>query len=150
MAAALPQLQLQCYPEGGYLVANVPCHIGWETKTGQGEPVSVRAVVFENQQAIDTIKTNERGLGRSLLVPQPGAVYSIQPITWPAGIQLKESYQMPVVLENGVTLDLPKAIVNDSLRVHVFGSGYTTVQMVVYNGRRKAVLPMDGHCCRAK
>jgi hypothetical protein len=131
------QLEVNCYPEGGYLVSNVLCNIGWESKTGQGEPVAVRAVVFEDQRPVDTIKTDEHGLGKFKIVPHEGAVYSIRPIIWPVGMLLKkEGYQLPTVLSKGITLSVPKAIAGDSLRFNVFEAGYSTVHVVVHNFQR--------------
>jgi hypothetical protein len=128
------QLEVHGYPEGGYLVSNVPCNIGWESKTDQGEPVAIRAVIFEGQRAIDTIRTDEHGLGKFLLIPREGALYSIRPITWPAGMSLKKDrYALPVVLQKGITLSLPKAIAGDSLPFNVFAAGFSTVHLVVHN-----------------
>ena len=130
------QLDMRFYPEGGYLVANAICTIGWESKTSAGEPVTTRAVVFDNQQPIDTITTNEQGLGKFYLTVHPGASYAIKPIAWPAELQLKiEGYSLPVVLTKGVAISVPHAIINDSLFCKVFASGYSQVNLVVHNFR---------------
>jgi hypothetical protein len=134
--AAERQLEMQFYPEGGYLVSNSPCHIGWESKSDQGEPVAIRAIVFEDQQPVDTIKTNERGLGAFTLIPHAGATYSIQPIAWPAGMQLKkEKYTLQPALSKGLAISLPQALAEDSLRFNVYATGYSQVTMVVHNFR---------------
>jgi hypothetical protein len=128
------QLELQCYPEGGYLVLNTPCTIGWESKTSQGEPAAIRAIVFEDEKPVDTIKTNERGLGSFILTPRAGATYRIRPVTWPAGIELKkEGYALAPALSKGLAMRISQAIAGDSLRVNVYATGYSQVTLVVHN-----------------
>jgi hypothetical protein len=133
-AAVTRELEMKFYPEGGNLVSDVPCNIGWESKSNHGEPVTMRAVLFEDQKPIDTIKTDERGLGRFVLVPRVGVSYRVLPITRPAEMSLKkEAYVLPTVLTKGMTFSVPKAITGDSLRLNVFGNGYSQVNMVVHN-----------------
>ncbi len=130
------QLSMKFYPEGGHLLSNTPCNIGWESKTGQGEPVAMRAIVYEDQNPVDTIKTNERGLGAFILVPRAGATYSIRPVTWPVGMQLKkEGYTLAPTLAKGLAVRIPQAIAGDSLRVNVYATGYSKVILVVHNFR---------------
>lgn len=135
--AVMPrQLDIRCYPEGGYLVANNPTRIAWEATTSNGEPLAIKAIVLEGQQALDTIKTDERGLGTIMLTPKSGAVYSIQPVTYPNELQLqKDGYHFPNVLSKGASMHMPKAVANDSLWLRVHGTGYSQVTMVVHNFR---------------
>ncbi|WP_205511600.1 hypothetical protein [Longitalea arenae] len=136
-AALVRELDLRFYPEGGSLVSEIPCTIGWESKSSFGEAVITQAVLFEGQRPIDTIKTNEQGLGRFVLVPRAGATYQVKPIKWPAGMLLKQApYTLPTVLVQGMTCSVPKAITGDSLRLSVFANGYSQVNMVVHNFRR--------------
>ncbi|OQP46859.1 hypothetical protein A4H97_04875 [Niastella yeongjuensis] len=130
------QLDARFFPEGGYLVTNTICRIGWESKSSAGEPATMRAIVFEDQQPIDTITTNEQGLGKFDLPVHTGVSYSIKPIAWPAELQLKkEGYLLPTVLSKGVTISIPKAITNDSLFCKISASGYSQVNIVVHNYR---------------
>ncbi|THU37060.1 hypothetical protein FAM09_19090 [Niastella caeni] len=129
-----PQLEMRFYPEGGYLVSNLPGNIGWESKSDQGEPVAISAVVFEDQRPIDTIKTNEKGLGNFKIVPHAGATYSIRPLAWPNGMKLKEEgYTLQTTLSKGMTISVPQAITGDSLWFNVYATGYSQVTMVVHN-----------------
>jgi hypothetical protein len=150
--AAERQLDMQFYPEGGYLVSNTPCNIGWESKTSQGEPVAIRAVVFEDQKPVDTIKTNERGLGTFILIPRAGASYSIRPVTWPAGMPLKkEGYALQPALSKGLAISLPQAIASDSLWINVNATGYSQVTLVVHNFQtvfKQQVIPVKEHGVR--
>ncbi|HEX6429146.1 MAG TPA: hypothetical protein VF008_15725, partial [Niastella sp.] len=150
--AAERQLDIQFYPEGGYLVANTPCTIGLESKTGQGEPVAIRAIVYEDQKPVDTIKTNERGLGAFTLIPHAGASYSIRPVTWPADMSLKkEGYVLAPTLLKGLALRLSQAIAGDSLQFNVYATGYSQVTMVVHNFQtvfQQQVIPVKEHGVR--
>lgn len=135
-ATAERQLEMKFYPEGGNLLSGIPCNIGWESKSSQGQPVTTRAVLFEDQKPIDTIKTDERGLGRFVLAPRAGVTYRVMPITWPAEMSLKkDAYTLPAVMTKGMTFSIPKAITGDSLRLNVFANGYSQVNMVVHNFR---------------
>ncbi|WP_207514724.1 hypothetical protein [Longitalea luteola] len=134
-AADPRELEMKFYPEGGNLVAGIVCNIGWESKSSHGEPVTTKAVLFEDQKPIDTIQTDERGLGRFALVPHAGVMYRILPIAWPTEMSLKKEYQLPAVLAKGMTLAVPKAVAGDSLRLTVFANGYSQVNMVVHNFR---------------
>lgn len=135
-ALAERQLDIRFYPESGYLLSNIPGRIGWESKTDQGEPVPIRAVVLENNKPVDTIKTDERGLGTFTLAPKAGASYTMQPIAWPKEIRLKnEGYALQRVLSKGTTISIPKAIAGDSLLFKVYAAGYSQVNMIIHDFR---------------
>jgi hypothetical protein len=128
------QLSLHFYPEGGPLLAGVPCHIGWQTRTGQGEPLAVKAVVYKNQAAIDTVVTNEWGMGRFFLLPDAGAVYSMKVLNAPQGIQVNTTgYTLPAVLNKGVHMHVLYGVAGDSLRLRIYAAGYAGLRMVVHN-----------------
>lgn len=133
-AEAPRQLQIQFFPEGGHLLQNAPAHIGWKTVTDRGEPVGIKAVLYKNQQAIDTIGTDEWGMGAFNLLPAPGVTYSVTPIKLPPGIQ-STRYVLPKVITKGMSLHTAQAVADDSLRLQIHAAGYDTIRMVLHNFR---------------
>jgi hypothetical protein len=130
------ELVLQFYPEGGNLLHRAHCTIGWESKTENGEPLAVKAVLYRNDIPIDTIRTDESGLGRFSLVPDTGARYYVQVNGLPAGIRSKaENYVLPPAVPKGITLHLPAALAGDSLSFRMYAAGYQQVKMIVHNFR---------------
>ncbi len=127
-------LVLHFYPEGGHLLSAMPGRVGWEANTLSGAPLAISAVLMENGLPIDTISTNDKGLGVFSLVPRAGAAYEVRPLQLPAGIGLRQkSWSLATIESQGITLSVPQAIARDSLRFHVYAAGYSRVKMVVHN-----------------
>src|SRR6185503_13416588 len=121
-------------PEGGQLLPGIPCQIGWYAATDQGEPVAVKAVVYKNQVAADTIVTNEWGMGAFQLLPGAGEKYSMKVLNAPPGVQINATgYSLPAVLNKGVHMHLPNGIAGDSLRLQIYSAGYATIRIAVHN-----------------
>jgi hypothetical protein len=127
-------LAVHFYPEGGQLLSGVPCQIGWQSATDQGEPVGVKAVVYKNQTATDTIVTNEWGMGSFQLLPDAGAAYSVKVLNAPPGVGINSTgYTLPAVLNKGVNMRLQQGVANDSLRLRMYAAGYSTLRLAVHN-----------------
>jgi hypothetical protein len=130
------RLNIRFYPEGGNLLAKAPCKIGWESKTTSGEPLAIRAVLFKNNIPLDTIGTDERGLGTFILSPDPAADYHIKVSHLPAGVHAEnETYRLPPVLLKGMALHMPEAVADDSLKFRIHTAGYPMIRVLVHNFR---------------
>jgi hypothetical protein len=128
------QLAIRFFPEGGQLLPGVPCRIGWRSGTDQGEPVAVKAVVFNNQTATDTIVTNEWGMGTFQLLPDAGAAYSLKILDAPPGVHINATgYTLPAVLNKGVNMHLKQGVAGDSLWLRIYAAGYASLRMAVHN-----------------
>ncbi len=128
------RLKLRFFPEGGELVAGIPVRVGWETVTDQGEPLAVKAVLFRNNEAIDTLLTNEQGLGSFLLLPEKGVVYAMAPLQLPAEVlQPDKPLSLPAVRNQGMSLSVPRAVVHDTLQLRLYAAGLSQVKLVVHN-----------------
>jgi len=124
----LPELQnrasVKFYPEGGNLVNGLPGYIGWEVKDQHRMPMALKAILYRNNNAIDTIETSSYGIGKFLLVPFKDAKYSLKLIH----SEFKDSvYFLPNAIDNGLNITLKNALANDTLSLTI--SSYSTKKL---------------------
>ncbi len=101
------------YPEAGYLINKTKNKVGWEVKSSEGMPISISAILYEDNQIIDTIQTSGYGLGSFELTPKIGSYYTVKVSS---GI-LNGVYQLPTIIETTPTLSIDNAIVADTLKI---------------------------------
>ena len=111
-------LQVSFYPEGGNLVQGITSRIGWETKMFNSA-IPTKAILYSNDKAIDTISTNDTGMGVFELQPQKGNNYYIRIINTENNTLQLTKYNLPVILEKGAILHLPPATSDSLLPVHI-------------------------------
>ncbi|HTE09770.1 MAG TPA: hypothetical protein VK645_02350 [Chitinophagaceae bacterium] len=133
VASSTP-LELHFFPEGGYLINQLPCRVGVESTTINGEPLSVKAVLYKNNVPEDTIKTDAQGLGVFAIRPDVRAAYSVQVLQLPPGVTpRRQGYVLPQILSTGMSIRLPSAITGDTVSFQIYSSGYTQIKMIVHN-----------------
>ncbi|RZL18358.1 MAG: hypothetical protein EOO96_27545 [Pedobacter sp.] len=117
---ALPQAKgkasVKFYPEGGNLVNGLPSTVAWEVKDQQNRPVAVKAFLYQNEKAIDTIETSSYGIGKFRMLPHTGLNYTLKLIH---DKLVDSTYKLPNAIENGLVLTLTEAVVKDTLRVNL-------------------------------
>ncbi len=127
-------LGLHFFPEGGYLINQLPCRVGVESITDNGEPLAAKEVLYKNSIAIDTITTDAQGLGAFVLIPDINAVYSVKVLQAPPGVTLRtQGYALPKILPTGVAIHLPSAIANDRVSFQIYSRGHKQIKMMVHN-----------------
>ena len=82
-----PELRLSLFPEGGNLVAGVPCRVAFEAATSEGEvregTVSLRMkneeISMKNEQGdeVTSVRTENRGRGTFTFTPVEGQSYEV-------------------------------------------------------------------------
>ncbi|MHC5021263.1 MAG: MG2 domain-containing protein [Planctomycetota bacterium] len=98
----LDSMKIAAYPEGGDLVAGLPCGLYLQAHTPWGDPADITAeVVDQHGAAVALFSTTHEGRGRAQFVPAPGATYTVR-VVRPAGITTK--VQLPKVMAQGVSL----------------------------------------------
>lgn len=98
----LQTIDLALYPEGGDLVAGLPCRIYIEGKTPAGKPADMSGVVVDEKgRKVATFRTEHEGRGRFIITPKKGMKYSLK-IVEPAGIA--KSWPLPVVRDIGTII----------------------------------------------
>ena len=70
-----PELRLSLFPEGGNLVAGVPCRVAFEAATSEGEVREGNLQLLHGKEVIATAVTENRGRGTFTFTPQEGEKY---------------------------------------------------------------------------
>lgn len=121
-------LDIGFYPEGGNLVDGLVSAVGWETKTAYGRPISVEALLYENNHVIDTIHTDSYGMGRFRFMPHLGGKYELKLTGLPGS-----DYTLPRILPDGVVVTAQKVIADDSLQLKLTSKSPGKFLVMVHN-----------------
>lgn len=100
------------YPEGGSIIADMLCTVGFEVTTATGEPLPATAVLYEGDEISDTIQTDNTGMGRLKLLALKENNYTLQLLTNTAG---NKRYRLPQALPSGPVMHIENALAGDSL-----------------------------------
>ncbi|MEM0924502.1 MAG: MG2 domain-containing protein [Planctomycetota bacterium] len=99
----LGKVQLNCYPEGGYLVSGLRNRVYFAARDLSGEPIEVSGdVVSQAGRRVATIESVRDGMGRFEFQPEAGQRYSIR-LTKPQG--MTESIWLPATTESYPVMD---------------------------------------------
>ncbi|MFO0934749.1 MAG: MG2 domain-containing protein [Planctomycetota bacterium] len=93
---------LAMYPEGGDLVAGVPCRVYVEARTPKQRPADVAGRVLDDRDRfVASLSTVHEGRGRFAFVPEEGRAYRLV-LDQPAGITAP--FALPPVAATGLAL----------------------------------------------
>ena len=121
-------VDLQLFPEGGDLVAGLPCRVYFEGRLPSGKPADMEGVVVDSAgREVTRFDADHDGRGRFSLTPAPGEVYAVQ-VTRPSGIS--RSWELPAAKTEGATI---------AARADVTGRG-EALQLEVGSTRRGELL----------
>ncbi|MCO5945638.1 hypothetical protein [Mucilaginibacter flavidus] len=126
------KLNIKFYPEGGYLIDGLVSTVGWEAKTVYGRPLSINAVLYQDNYIIDTVHTDSYGMGRFRFMPRLGSKYELKPMGFSGNI----SYALPGTLPYGVVITTQKAISDDSLQLKLTSKYPGKFLVMVHNFRQ--------------
>ena len=104
---------IQFYPEGGYLINETNCKVGWEVRTSEGSPIAISALLYENNQVIDTIQTSGYGMGSFNLKPKSSSNYRVII----RSEYINGEFLLPKSIETQPTLSIENSVVKDTLLV---------------------------------
>jgi hypothetical protein len=108
---------LQFLPEGGYLVAGLPAHIGFKAIGENGKGINISGIITDhNNQQIVSFQSLRSGMGSFYLKVQSGETY-IAKVSLPGGT-IKE-YPLPMVRGSGSVLQVRNDMESDSVEVTV-------------------------------
>jgi hypothetical protein len=123
---------IKFYPEGGNLVHGTQSMIGWEAKNVYGAPLKVTGVLYKDKCAVDTIHTDDYGMGRFKLIPLLGSNYEVRLI----GLARYTAYYLPKILTKGPVIDITNAIANDTLKIRLVSKYPEKLFLMVHNYRQ--------------
>ncbi|MFP4055357.1 MAG: MG2 domain-containing protein [Candidatus Brocadiia bacterium] len=98
----LQTVDIEVFPEGGDLVAGLPCRVYLEAKRPDKKPADIAGRIVDAQGRLaTTFRTEHEGRGRFSFIPRKDGEYTLQ-ITEPAGIQT--TYPLPPVRPAGAVI----------------------------------------------
>lgn len=107
----LSDIDIQFMPEGGCLVPGVINNIAYTAFSIKGVPIKSTMIIYdENQNEIDTILTNDLGMGSFLFTPEVGIRYYAR-VTSPLKYKTK-NYYLPDQDKNSVAIQVLKCSEN--------------------------------------
>lgn len=113
-------VDVQFMPEGGYMVAGLPSHIGFKAVGEDGKGVTVSGkIVNAAGEEIVTLQSVYKGIGTVDVAPQAGDAYTAK-LTLPGG-QTKD-VPLPAVKASGTEIRVRNIAARDSMDVSVFMS----------------------------
>jgi len=132
LSMTLPARKLQhivtFYPEGGNLVNSLQNRVGWQVKTAAGAPIGLTAILYKNNEVVDTINTDVNGAGFFDLTPLPGAAYTLK-----LHGNADTTYTLPRPVDRGVVMALQSGLVNDTLLITIKSLRSEKVYLVGHN-----------------
>ena len=124
------------YPEGGNLILNLPAQIAWEARDHQLAAITAKAILYQNNEIIDTVETNSLGIGKFMLIPKKDCAYTLRLMH--SGF-VDSIYHLPKPLHSGISALVPNAASKDTLNVVVFNSNAQKLALRIHNFRETHV-----------
>ena len=123
-----PQLQLSLFPEGGHVVAGVPCRVAFEAATETGETVEGRtlpppSLLGREQIPSEGVATVSRGRGAFTFTPEAGQDYEF---TFTATDGRTAKAKLPKAEADGVALQVERK--GDAWEIQVNAVGETATK----------------------
>ena len=104
----LQTVDVSVFPEGGELVAGLPCRVYLEARTPSQKPADISGVVVDEQgKQVGDFATEHEGRGLFVFVPQREKQYSLR-ITKPSGI--RKEVPLPEAKKEGLVLSSTRKI----------------------------------------
>jgi hypothetical protein len=98
----LQTVDLSVYPEGGDLIAELPCRVYVEAKTPAKKPADIAGVVLDSKGTqVGSFRTEHEGRGRFVFMPKKNETYSLK-IAEPSGID--KAFPLPAVRPIGTVI----------------------------------------------
>jgi hypothetical protein len=136
----LKKLDIEFFPEGGDLVADLPNRVYFQVRSTLGKPADLKGQLLEDGKpmgvTVETLaseKTPElnQGEGRFEFTPKAGRKYELQ-VDAPVGITKR--HELPKIKPDGVVLSLPAGVVkaNQDIAVTVRSKAKRSLMVGVY------------------
>ncbi|HWB24415.1 MAG TPA: hypothetical protein VG738_03000 [Chitinophagaceae bacterium] len=108
---------LQFMPEGGYLVAGLPAHVGFKAIGEDGIGKNVKGIIINSEKKqVASFQSLRKGMGCFDMLPAANEHYSAV-VTLPNGQELH--FPLPAVKQTGITLHVENSYHSDSLRLTI-------------------------------
>ncbi|MBR1683317.1 MAG: hypothetical protein IJ700_08220 [Bacteroidaceae bacterium] len=141
-----PQLVLSLFPEGGHVVAGLPCRVAFEAATESGEALEGRILplpALSGQIAAEGVATVSRGRGVFTFTPEAGQDYEFT-FTDKDGRTAKA--KLPAAETDGVALSVERK--GDAWEIQVNAAGAAATKplglTIMHEGRTKLFQELTG------
>lgn len=131
----VPQEHRPClalFPEGGQLVAGVPCRVAFEAATSEGEVCEGEVKLMRGKEVVATSRTENRGRGSFVFTPVKGVGYR-------ALLNDSVSQELQPVLADGASLQVHQDTASAQWLFDIAATGMTARQplgvTVMHEGR---------------
>ncbi|WP_316798514.1 hypothetical protein [Pedobacter frigidisoli] len=122
--------QVKFYPEGGYLVNGLASKVGFEIKGFDGTSVKAKALLYRDNEVLDTIATNSLGFGFFNIQPNLNSKYYVKILSADGP---GKTISLPEILKTGITISATENICNNILRIHLKSNFNTKVHLLLHN-----------------
>jgi hypothetical protein len=95
-------VQFETFPEGGHLVAGLPCNLAFKAVNIEGNPLDVTGTLFEEDNPLLEFKSAHAGMGSLGFIPVAGKKYCIR-LSVP---RIDSTFLLPEVHPEGVVMRL--------------------------------------------
>lgn len=95
-----PDFDMKFYPEGGALIDGQTCRVAWEAMNQQQERLNVTALLYEDDEVIDTLQPFYAGRGMFTFKPNKRSKYHVKYITPDKTF----SFRLPAIMDEGARL----------------------------------------------
>lgn len=107
----LNDIKMDFFPEGGDMVAGLPCRVAFRALNDMGKPADVEGYITDNQgNTVAEFSSYHKGMGNFSLTPKEGQVYMAH-LAQPAGGKL--NFELPEALPKGYVLKVDKVDANN-------------------------------------
>ncbi|SDC63700.1 hypothetical protein [Niabella drilacis] len=121
-------LSIRFYPEGGDLVYGLESRVVCEARAA-GSPVPVSSTLLQDGNPLRPVFINADGKGDFILRPKKGSHYSLQ-ASWK---NKTDTFDLPGILNDGVVIKIPAAVVNDSIQMEVQSNMPRNISITMHN-----------------
>jgi anti-sigma factor RsiW len=136
----LKKLNVEFYPEGGYLVTDLVNRVYFQVRTPLGKPAELKGRLLEDGKPTDVVLETlhddqepgvNQGMGRFEFTPRVNKVYTIE-VDQPSGVTQK--FALPAAETNRVVLTVPSGVFTsgDAIPVIVRSSSKRTLLIGAY------------------
>lgn len=124
-------LAVKFYPEGGQAILNRPTLYKLEA-FALNRPKHIKGVLLEDDKPVDSVATNEFGMGKFHLTQKMGSKYALKILSGPQ--KAKDSiYKIPQAVAHGISILVRQAVVNDTLQFKLYAKQQSTLKVIIHN-----------------
>lgn len=112
------RLNIDFYPEGGYIVCGLPCRVAYKVTDREGRNLRARCQLLADGDPVAGTETAHDGMGSFSLLPQDGVKYKLRVETE----KYSRTFNLPETQSQGVMLAVD-ALEKDSVRIAIAATG---------------------------